>query len=247
MPMIEIENLTKQFGEKKAVNSLNLSIEEGEIFGFLGPNGAGKTTTIKILTGLLRPSSGKVTIGGFNILESPQSAKYITGYVPEDPFIYDKLTGREFLQLVGGLYSLKEKEIEAQIDYWTEFFQLESYMDTLTESYSHGTKQKIVMSAALMHKPKLMIIDEPMVGLDPISTRKVKDLIKTKSQEGTTIFLSTHILSVAEELCDRVGIIHQGVLIATGSLPEIKQLSKAEENESLETIFLKLTENGNNQ
>jgi ABC-2 type transport system ATP-binding protein len=245
--MIVIENLTKQFGEKKAVNSLNLSIEEGEIFGFLGPNGAGKTTTIKILTGLLKPSSGKVTIGGFDILTAPQAAKYITGYVPEDPFVYDKLTGREFLQLVGGLYSLKDKEIEAQIDYWTEFFQLESYMDTLTESYSHGTKQKIVMSAALMHNPKLMIIDEPMVGLDPISTRKVKDLIKSKAQEGTTIFLSTHILSVAEELCDRVGIIHQGVLIATGSLSEVKQLSKTEDKVSLETVFLKLTENGNNE
>ncbi len=247
MPMIEIDNLTKQFGDKKAVDALNLSIQEGEIFGFLGPNGAGKTTTIKILTGLLRPTSGKITIGGVDILKDPQSAKYITGYVPEDPFIYDKLTGREFLQLVGGLYSLADNVIEDQIQYWTDFFQLETYMDTLTESYSHGTKQKLVMSAALMHEPRLMIIDEPMVGLDPISTRKVKDLIKSKSQEGTTIFLSTHILSVAEELCDRVGIIHQGILIATGSPSEIKQMSKSEENVSLETVFLKLTENGNNQ
>ncbi len=240
--MIEIQNLVKKFDTKVAVDNLNLSIERGEIFGFLGPNGAGKTTTIKILTGLLRPTSGTVSIGGYNVVDSPLSAKKLIGYVPEDPFIYDKLTGREFLRFVGGLYSLNGTGIEKKIEYWTDFFALHQALDNLCESYSHGTKQKLVMSAALLHDPQVLIIDEPMVGLDPKSTKKVKDLLKQRSREGVTIFLSTHILSVAEELCDRVGIIHQSKLITTGTIAELKQNSSVTANTSLESLFLELTE-----
>jgi len=242
MAMIEIINLVKKFDAKTAVDNLNLSIERGEIFGFLGPNGAGKTTTIKIMTGLLRPTSGKVMIGSHDVVRNPIATKSITGYVPEDPFIYEKLTGREFLRFIGGLYSLNGKGIDKKIDYWGDFFAYQSSLDNLSESYSHGTKQKLVMSAALLHDPQVLIIDEPMVGLDPKSTKKVKDLFKEKSRLGTTIFLSTHILSVAEELCDRVGIIHQGKLIATGTLAELKHNAQATDNTSLESIFLSLTE-----
>lgn len=244
MAMIEIQNLVKKFDTKIAVDNLNLSIQKGELFGFLGPNGAGKTTTIKILTGLLRPTSGTVSIGENNVVDSPISAKKLIGYVPEDPFIYDKLTGREFLRFVGGLYTLNGTDIEKKIDYWKDFFMLDSSLDNLCESYSHGTKQKLVMSAALLHDPQVLIIDEPMVGLDPKSTKKVKDLFKQKSKEGVTIFLSTHILSVAEELCDRVGIIHQSKLIATGTVSELKQNASATANTSLESLFLQLTEEG---
>lgn len=242
MAMIEIQNLVKKFDTKVAVDNLNLSIQRGELFGFLGPNGAGKTTTIKILTGLLRPTSGTVSIGGNNVVDSPISAKKLIGYVPEDPFIYDKLTGREFLRFVGGLYSLNGTGIEKKIDYWKDFFALDSALDNLCESYSHGTKQKLIMSAAFLHDPQVLIIDEPMVGLDPKSTKKVKDLFKEMTRRGVTLFLSTHILSVAEELCDRVGIIHQSKLITTGTVSELKQNARATTNTSLESLFLQLTE-----
>lgn len=240
--MIEIQNLTKRFDRVIAVDNLSLTINKGEIFGFLGPNAAGKTTTIKIMTGLLRPTSGIVRIGGFDIQQDAIVAKRLIGYVPEDPFVYDKLTGREFLRFIGGLFSLDGKKLESKIEYWLDFFGLNQNADQLTESYSHGMKQKLVMSAALLHDPQMLIIDEPVVGLDPKSTRKLKDLLKSLAKQGTTIFLSTHILSVAEELCDRVGIIHQGRLIAIGSIPEIKQAAKESADISLESIFLKLTE-----
>lgn len=240
--MIEIRNLTKRFDRVVAVNDLSLSINQGEIFGFLGPNGAGKTTTIKIMTGLLRPTSGMVRVGGFDILQDAIAAKQIIGYVPEDPFVYDKLSGREFLIFIGGLYSLEGKNLEAKVASLLDFFGLNNNADQLTESYSHGMKQKLVMSAALLHDPKVLIIDEPVVGLDPKSTKKLKDLLKSLAKQGTTIFLSTHILSIAEELCDRVGIINQGRLITTGSISELKQVATAGSDSSLESIFLKLTE-----
>ncbi|MFB3895134.1 MAG: ABC transporter ATP-binding protein [bacterium] len=240
--MIEIRNLTKRFDRVVAVNDLNLTINQGEIFGFLGPNGAGKTTTIKIMTGLLRPTSGMVRIGGFDIMQDAIAAKQIIGYVPEDPFVYDKLSGREFLIFIGGLYSLEGKDLEAKVAALLDFFGLTNNADQLTESYSHGMKQKLVMSAALLHDPKVLIIDEPVVGLDPKSTKKLKDLLKSQAKQGTTIFLSTHILSIAEELCDRVGIINQGRLITTGSISELKQVAKEGSDSSLESIFLKLTE-----
>lgn len=242
MAVIEIEHLTKKFDTKAAVLDLNLEVKNGEIFGFLGPNGAGKTTTIKILNGLLKPTSGQVRIGGYDITHQPREAKAMTGYVPEDAFIYDKLTGREFLYFVGGLYGLSEKALSQEIEYWTTFFAMESFIDQLTEGYSHGTKQKLVMSASMLHHPQLLIIDEPMVGLDPKSTRKVKDLMREKTREGITVFLCTHILGVAEELCDRVGIIHRGELLITGTLNEIRQKSQSAQDVSLESIFLKLTE-----
>ncbi|MCX7918907.1 MAG: ABC transporter ATP-binding protein [bacterium] len=239
--MIEIKNLTKKFDRVTAVSNLNLSIAKGELFGFLGPNGAGKTTTIKIMTGLLRPTFGTVTIGGFDIQRDAIAAKKLIGYVPDDPFIYDKLTGREFLRFIGGLFSLDTRTVTSKIQYWLDFFELNQTADQLTESYSHGMKQKLVTSAALLHDPQVLIIDEPIVGLDPRSTKKLKDLLKELAKNGTTVFLSTHILTVAEELCDRVGIIHQGTLIATGSIPELKQIAKETSDTSLEAIFLKLT------
>jgi ABC-2 type transport system ATP-binding protein len=240
--MIEIQNLTKKFDRVTAVENLNLTIAKGELFGFLGPNGAGKTTTIKIMTGLLRPTAGNVCIGGFDIQKEAISAKRLIGYVPEDPFVYDKLTGREFLRFVGGLFFLDGKNLETKVQAWIDFFGLNQNADQLTESYSHGMKQKLVMSAALLHDPQVLIIDEPIVGLDPRSTRKVKDLLREQAKNGTTVFLSTHILTVAEELCDRVGIIHQGKLIATGSIAELKQFAKETSDSSLESVFLKLTE-----
>jgi ABC-2 type transport system ATP-binding protein len=240
--MIEIRNLTKRFDKVVAVDNLSLTVNQGEIFGFLGPNGAGKTTTIKIMTGLLRPTSGMVRIGGFDIQQETIPAKRIIGYVPEDPFVYDKLSGQEFLTFIGGLYSLEGRNLEAKVESWLNFFGLNDNANQLTESYSHGMRQKLVMSAALLHEPKVLIIDEPVVGLDPKSTRMLKDLLKSLAKQGTTVFLSTHILSIAEELCDRVGIIHQGRLITIGSIPELKQVVKESADSSLESIFLKLTE-----
>jgi ABC-2 type transport system ATP-binding protein len=240
--MIEIRNLTKRFDKVVAVDNLTLSVAKGELFGFLGPNGAGKTTTIKVMTGLLHPTSGIVRIGDYDIQRDAIAAKRLIGYVPEDPFVYDKLTGYEFLRFIGGLFSLDGKNLDAQVQYWIEFFGLTPVIDQLTESYSHGMRQKLVMSAALLHDPQVLIIDEPIVGLDPKNTRKVKDLLKERAQQGTTVFLSTHILSVAEELCDRVGIIHQGKLITLGSIPELKRMAKEGTDSSLESIFLKLTE-----
>ena len=248
--MIEIEHLTKDYGTLRAVDDLNLSISSGEFFGFLGPNGAGKTTTIKILSGLLRPTQGRVCIGrngdgvGFDLATHAQAAKAVTGYVPDTPYLYEKLTGSEFVHFVGGLYRVPEKVVEAKIEQYFDLFALNEHAHEMIESYSHGMRQKVVMTAALVHDPQVLVVDEPMVGLDPRSARKVKDLLKQKSKDGMTIFLSTHTLDVAEELCDRIAIVQKGRLIALGTMEELRNMARDTEvkGSRLETLFLKLTE-----
>ncbi len=239
--MIRIEKLTKSYGDLTALDSLSLDIPKGEFFAFLGPNGAGKTTTIKLLTGLLHPTSGTAYICGHNIQTEYIKAKSLISYIPDFPFLYDKLTGREFLDFVVRLYpGHGGPEQNALRDELLHQFGLEAQQHHLIENYSHGMRQKVVFAAALLHKPRVMIIDEPMVGLDPHSARIVKDILKARSKEGVTIFLSTHTLSVAEELADRIGIIDKGRLIAMGTVAELSE--SAGIKGKLEDIFLRLTE-----
>ncbi len=237
---IEINHLTKRYGNITAVSDLTLQIAQGEFFGFLGPNGAGKTTTIKILAGLLKPTSGTVRIAGFDIQRQPLEAKRVIGFIPDRPFIYPKLTGREFLKFVAGLYELESEIYLKRIERFLDMFELTAWGDELIESYSHGMKQKLVMSSALLHQPRVLIVDEPMVGLDPKGARVVKEIFKRVSQEGTTIFMSTHSLEVAEQMCHRIGIILKGNLIAQGTIGELQQMAQTSLTR-LEDIFLELT------
>jgi len=211
--IIQIIDVTKKFGDKTAVDNLNLEIEKGQFFGFLGPNGAGKTTTIKMITGLIKPTKGNVKIAGIDVQENPESAKSIQGYIPDSPYIYGRLTGREFLQFVAGLYNMTPKLAEQRIEWLFDLFGIEGWGDNFAGQYSHGMRQKVVMAAALIHDPKVIVIDEPMVGLDPQSQRLVKNILSELIKRGVTIFMSTHTLSVAAELCSRVGLISNGKLI----------------------------------
>jgi ABC-2 type transport system ATP-binding protein len=239
--MIRTEQLTKHFGGKKAVDKLDLDIPAGTFFCFLGPNGAGKTTTIKMLTGLLRPSEGRSILGGFDIQKDPVAAKRLIGYVPDHPFLYDKLTGREFMRFVAGLYQLSDEHYQAHTGELLELFEIAHVADQLIEDYSHGMRQKLSFASCFLHDPKMVIVDEPWVGLDPKNIRFVKDFLKHKTrEEGLTVFMSTHTLSIAEEVADVIGIIHQGRLLVKGTVEEIKQLS--ERPGSLEDIFLTLTQ-----
>ncbi|MCP4649475.1 MAG: ABC transporter ATP-binding protein [PVC group bacterium] len=239
--MIKTENLRKEFGDLVALNDLSLDIAEGEFFAFLGPNAAGKTTTIKLLIGLLKPTKGTAYVCGYNIQKDYVEAKKHISYIPDFPFLYEKLTAREFLHFVCDLYPEQEmKNRKTVIDDLLLKFNLNEHQNHLIEHYSHGMRQKLVFAASLIHDPKVMIIDEPMVGLDPHSTRVVKDILKEKSKQGVTIFLSTHTLSVAEELADRIGIIDHGKLIAIGTLDELRKSSG--EGGRLEDVFLRLTE-----
>lgn len=237
---IEISHLTKKYGNVLAVSDLTLQIAPGEFFGFLGPNGAGKTTTIKILAGLLKPTLGMVRVGGYDIRQQPIEAKRIIGFIPDRPFIYQKLTGREFLRFVAGLYELDSRVYKERIERLLDMFELIEWGDELIESYSHGMKQKLVMSSALLHQPKVLIVDEPMVGLDPKGARLVKEIFKRVSNEGTTIFMSTHTLEVAEQMCHRIGIIQKGNLLAQGTIAELQQMAQTSLTK-LEDIFLELT------
>jgi ABC-2 type transport system ATP-binding protein len=239
--MIKITNLTKKYGDQTAVANLNLEIGSGELFGFLGPNGAGKTTTIKMITGILRSSAGNIEINGIDVQKEPEKAKQNIGYIPDDPYLYDRLTAREHLRFVGGLYGMMAGDIEKRAGELFTIFGVNGWADKRCEEFSHGMRQKLVFCSALLHNPKVLVVDEPMVGLDPQSTKLVKDLMKRYVEAGNTVFVSTHILSIAEELCDRIGIIHQGNLIEIGSLEELKnKAAKADAN--LETLFLELTE-----
>jgi len=238
--MIRIKHLTKKFGPLTAVNDLSLEVFPGEIFGFLGPNGAGKTTTLKIMAGVLAPTGGDVEICGFSILTEPSQAKALTGYIPDRPFLYDKLTGLEFLHFVGGLYGLLPKEIDKEIETRLNLFDLRDWRNELIESYSHGMKQRLIIIAALIHHPRVLIVDEPMVGLDPKGVRIVKHLFKKESAQGMTIFLSTHTLSTAQEICGRIGIIQKGSLIAIDSIDSFSQEADWKAK-GLESLFLKLT------
>jgi ABC-2 type transport system ATP-binding protein len=237
--MIVTENLSKHFGDNYAVHNLNLDIGEGEFFCFLGPNGAGKTTTIKMLTGLLHPSGGRALIGGHDIQEWPTRAKKLIGYVPDSPFLYEKLTGREFMRFVAGLYRMPESHFLENAEELLGAFELLSVADQLVEDYSHGMRQKLSFASCFLHDPRVVVVDEPWVGLDPKNIRFVKDFLRKKTAEGVTIFMSTHTLSIAEEVADRIGIITEGNLRHIGTVPEIMALAK--KPGSLEDVFLELT------
>lgn len=240
--MIEIVNLSKSYnkGVVKAVDGLDLQVKAGEIFGFLGPNGAGKTTTIKMMVGLLKPDSGSVTINGHSITDNPLAVKKSISFVPDTPEVYEKLTGIEYLNFLGDVYGVPGAVRRERIIFLLDLFALSGAVGDLIQSYSHGMRQKIVLVGALLHEPEVFILDEPMVGLDPKSSNNLKNYMREHCDKGKTVFFSTHILDVAERLCDRIGIIHHGKLIACGTMDELKGLS--ESKETLENIFLELTE-----
>ena len=239
-PMIRFEGLTKRYGRFTAVEPTDLEVGRGEIFGFLGPNGAGKTTSIRMLVGVLRPSSGRVLINGHDIVLDPIRAKQHIGFIPDRPFLYEKLTGGEFLRFVSGLWGHEGPEAEARADELLDLFELTAWKDTVIESYSHGMKQKLLISSALVHRPELIVVDEPMVGLDPKGARIIKELFRQFADQGGTIFLTTHTLEVAEALCDRIAIMHKGRIRALGSMEELRAQAKSG-GAHLEEIFLKLT------
>jgi len=249
--MIKTSNLTKKFNDTVALDRMNLEIKKGEIFGFLGPNGAGKTTAVRIFTGLLKPTGGQVTIGGYDIEKQPLMAKKITGLVPDTPFIYQKLTGREFLEFVGNLYEIPYDVRDERIEKYLSMFEMDGMKDILVENYSHGMKQKIVMASVLLHEPEYIFLDEPMVGLDPKSARLVKEIFLELSAKGVTIFMCTHTLEIAEKVCSRIGIIDRGRMIVEGTKEELHE--KAQERtagkigKNLEDIFLELTGAGRDE
>jgi ABC-2 type transport system ATP-binding protein len=237
--LIETKNLVKQFGDKAAVNNISFDVRGGEVFGFLGPNGAGKTTTIKMIVGLLQPTSGNVKVAGYDVQTQPMQAKATSGYVPDTPNLYMKLSAREFLRFVGDLYEMKRAKAEERIDELLKLFDLTDVRDDLIDSYSHGMKQKTALAAALIHDPKVLVLDEPTVGLDPKSARLIKDILRQLADRGAAVFLSTHILEIAERMCDRIGIIDHGNLVAVGTMDELRSMGKS--GSSLEDIFLALT------
>lgn len=236
--MVRIVSLTKRFGDKVALDNLNLEIKEGEFFSLLGPNGAGKTTTLKILSGLMRPSEGEVYILGYNLLTQSKEVKRYLGYIPDSPFLYENLTCREFLEFVGAIFSIPEERLGIEIEFYLELFGLKEAENLLLREFSHGMRQKVVYISNFIHNPRLLLIDEPLVGLDPQSIKLIKSLLKKKSQEGLTIVMSTHILNIAEELADRIGILDRGRLIVTDTL---QNLRKNVAEQKLEEIFLRLT------
>lgn len=238
--LLNLNNLTKNFGAFTAVDGINLQLAAGEIYGFLGPNGAGKTTTIKMLAGLLRPSGGTITICGKNLADEPFYCKNRTGYIPDRPYLYEKLTGAEYLGFITSLYSVSGPDPGKEADRYLDLFDLGEWKDHLIEGYSHGMRQKLIMTSIFMLNQPLIIIDEPMVGLDPKSARIVKELFKSRAKEGTGIFLSTHSMEIAEELCDRIGIIVHGRIVAEGSMAELRGRATGG-NDNLEDIFLELT------
>ncbi len=238
--MLQLRGVKKSYGSFVAVKGLDLDVHRGEIFGFLGPNGAGKTTTIRMVAGVLRPSAGQVLVGGDDLAKKPESAKARVGYIPDRPFLYEKLSGAEFLRFVAGLWGQEGDAVEQRADRLLQLFQLTEWKDELIESYSHGMRQKILISSALIHQPELIVVDEPMVGLDPRSARLLKDLFRTFVDNGGTVFLSTHTMEVAELLCDRIAIINEGEIISLGTMDELR--SQAEVGGAhLEEIFLKVT------
>ena len=237
--MIITENLTKQFGQKVAVNELSLHVDRGEFFSFLGPNGAGKTTTIKMLVGLLAPTSGKALIGTFDVRENHVAAKRLIGYIPDQPFLYEKLTGREFMRFVGGLYEMDDAVVQSRTEDLLELFSVREYGDQLIQDYSHGMRQKLSFSAAFLHDPAVVIVDEPWVGLDPRSIKFVKEYLKEKTRNGLTVFMSTHTLSIAEEISDTIGIINNGRLVTVNTVAGILQ---QRDSGRFEDVFLELTE-----
>jgi ABC-2 type transport system ATP-binding protein len=238
--MIELLHVSKSYGNKVAVNDLHLTIKTGEMFAFLGPNGAGKTTTIKMMCGLLFPTTGVIRIAGFDLETRGEEARQQISYVPDTPFLYEKLTGREVLRFIAGMYHMPAQDAARRIDEMIVLFGLEAFVDDLTQNYSHGMRQRTVFAAALLHEPMVLIVDEPTVGLDPRSIRLLKDVLRGETKRGATVFLSTHSLDIAQELSDRIGVISQGKLIGCGTLDELRL--GAELNGTLEEVFLKMTE-----
>jgi ABC-2 type transport system ATP-binding protein len=238
--MIELINLKKNYGEFRAVDDLNLCVKKGEVFGFIGPNGAGKTTTIKMMGGILEPTRGTVKIAGINMQKAPEKAKSKIGFIPDRPYLYEKLTGMEFLRFTADLYGVSKEAFDKTAFKILTDFSLAEWADELVESYSHGMKQRLIMSAALLHEPEVIIVDEPMVGLDPAAIMMVKRLFRKLAGQGVTIFMSTHTLKVAEETCDRIGVINKGRLIAMGTTQELQREANITEAD-IERVFLNLT------
>jgi ABC-2 type transport system ATP-binding protein len=236
--MIKTTNLTKKFGQLTAVDNLNLNIKKGEIYGFIGPNGAGKTTTIKMLTGVILPTSGQITIDQIDLAKKPVEAKKMIGYIPDDPYVYPELTGREFLYLIGRLF--KVKQLEKKINQLLPIFNLEKIIDAPFKDYSRGNKQKLTILAAWLHQPQLLVIDEPILGLDPQSAQTTIKLFKDFAKKGGTIFVSTHTLSIAEKICHRLGVIDQGKLIFEGTIGQLEKKVK-QKGKHLEELYLRLT------
>lgn len=240
--MLRFDNVTRTYGSRVAVDQLNLHVDRGELFALLGHNGAGKTTTIKMLVGLLRPSSGAIYVGPYNVVENPREVSRLIGYVPDLPFLYDKLSGREFLRFVADMYGMTDAASMEAVAREAERFQLNDFLDQLTESYSHGMRQRTVFAAALLHEPELLVVDEPMVGLDPHSIRLVKDLLKNYAESGRTVLMSTHTLEVAEAICDRVGVMKSGKVVFEGKVEEMRQLNPTA-GQSLESLYLAMMDN----
>ena len=238
--MIAVKNLVKIYGRFKAVDDVSLNIEPGEIHGFLGPNGAGKTTPIRMIAGLLKPTAGRILVDGHDLAFAPEAAKMALGFIPDRPFIYEKLTAGEFLRFHGGLYAMEEATVETRIGEMLDLFELGRWRHELVESFSHGMKQRLVMSAAFLHRPKAVLVDEPMVGLDPRGARLIKDVFRRMSERGVAILMSTHTLEVAEEMCDRISIILKGKIIAGGTVDQVRAVAGGADDE-LTAVFLKLT------
>ncbi len=238
--MIRLEGLTKAYGSFVAVDHIDLEVPRGELFGFLGPNGAGKTTTLRMIAGILRPTAGRIWLGGDDLLEEPMAAKRRLGFIPDRPFVYEKLTGAEFLRFVAGLYGQDGAVVERRIDELLELFELSVWKDELVESYSHGMRQKLIISSALIHRPEYIVVDEPMVGLDPKAARLLKDIFRHFVERGGTVLMSTHTLEVAEAMCDRIAIIQNGKIVARGTVDEMRRQTAAGDA-SLEELFLRLT------
>jgi ABC-2 type transport system ATP-binding protein len=236
--MIKLINLTKNYGKLTAVNHINLHVAQGEIFGFLGPNGAGKTTTIKMMAGLLQPTEGSILLNGHDVQKEPLKAKFVTGFIPDRPFLYEKLTATEFMNFVAALYEMEHPR--TRISELLDLFGLPEWAGEMVENFSHGMKQRLVMASALLHEPKVLVVDEPMVGLDPRGARLVKDIFKDLSAKGVTVFMSTHTLEIVEKMCTRVAIINKGDLIAEGSVEDLGRMASMSSSH-LEPIFLKLT------
>lgn len=238
--MIRLEGLTKTYGKFVAVDNIDLHVPRGAMFGFLGPNGAGKTTTLRIIAGIMRPTTGRIWLGGDDVVADPMAAKARLGFIPDRPFLYEKLTGAEFLRFVAGLYRQDGEVVEKRIDELLDVFELSQWKHELIESYSHGMRQKLIISSALIHRPECIVVDEPMVGLDPKAARLLKDIFRQFVDRGGTVLMSTHTLKVAETMCDRIAIIQTGKIVAQGTMAELREQTAAGDA-SLEELFLKLT------
>jgi len=241
--MIVLENITKRYGSTLAVKDLSLSVPAGRIFGFIGPNGAGKTTTIKMLVGLLAPTSGRVSICGIDMADRPEAAKSKIGFIPDRPYLYEKITAMEFLRFKAELYGVDGTGFAAKAEERLRQFSLLDWADELIESFSHGMRQRLIMAAALLHAPPVLIVDEPMVGLDPAAIKMVKNLFRHLAADGAAVFMSTHTLQVAEDVCDRIGVIHKGSLLAYGTTDDLRRNARLQ-NAALEDVFIKLTAEG---